>query len=265
MSLQVIPNSNIAPAKMVSNQPANGVSNGSAFKVYDKQQQTSTKVTVGVFFTTLAGVLGAMAIVLKGKGYKASEFLKGLGQAKYDSKKEIPFLVSLLAAGSVGGGLIGGAIFDKKENMQAKYREAIIQMIGNIFTPLLCVAGGMELFEKHALPKIIEKFALKSDKVPKLIASAACLLTGIIAGNKVGNYINKKAFRVDDERKLKLSDMSPHIDDTCLAIALVAPENNTIGNVITRFIPAALMVSGFSTGVAQECHTESHSKKEKQK
>lgn len=262
MSLQVIPNSNIVPPKAVINQSSNGVSNGSAFKVYDKQKEASAKVKIGVALTTVAGVATAMAIALKGVKGRSSNFFKSLFFAKY-TEEELPKFVTKLAVGSVGGGLIGGAIFDKKENMNAKYREAIIQMIGNIFTPLLCVAGGMKLFENFALPKIMEKFALKTDGIPKLIASAACLLTGIVSGNKIGNFINKKAFRVDDERKLKLSDMSPHIDDTCLALALVAPKNNNvvgkvsminvIGDAITRFIPVALTLSGFSTGVAQEC------------
>lgn len=41
-------------------------------------------------------------------------------------------LVSRLAICSVGGGLLGGVIFDKKENIPAKIRESIIQLVGNI-------------------------------------------------------------------------------------------------------------------------------------
>lgn len=267
MSLQVIPNSNNTQTRMVPKPSVNGVSNGSMVKVYDEQKKAPTKVKLGVFLTTLASVGAATAIALKLKGKLTNPFKTpikqwGLFNVKYE-EKDLTGLVCGVGAASIGGGLLGGAIFDKKGNMKAKYREAVIQAIGNIGTPLLCVAGGMHLFEKHALPKIIEKFALKTDKAkgaPKLIASAVFLLTGIIAGNKVGNYINKKAFRVDDQRKLKLSDMSPHIDDTCLAISIAAPEN-AIGYVIKRFIPAALMVAGFSTGIAQECPHHHHIEK----
>ena len=232
--------------------------------------KASKKTKIGVLSTTTLGVATAMALILKGKGYSlapAKIFKKGvkplkewgLFSAKYDDKKhEVEKMVISLAAGSVGGGLIGGALFDKKENMKAKYREAIIQIVGNIMTPLACVSLGMRGFEKIQ-PKISMQLAKLgkigqgklADGLPKVLASAGCLVSGIFLGNKVGNTINEKAFKVKDNRKIKLADMSPHIDDLCLAISLVASKSS-IGPVITRFIPAALMVAGVSTGTMQE-------------
>ncbi|MFA7658216.1 MAG: hypothetical protein WCY19_02150 [Candidatus Gastranaerophilaceae bacterium] len=225
------------------------------FRHYVERKNVSNKVKIGVFFTTLAGVAAAMAVTFKSKGIKANnlkDFLKGLTKITYDPKKfEVEKLVGRLAVGSVGGGLIGGAIFDKKENMKAKYRESIIQLIGNIGTPLLCVSAGCHLFEAHFEQKVIKALNLgeKAGKIPKIVVSAGLLIAAIFAGNKIGNVINEKVFKVNDNRKLKISDMSPHIDDACLALSLVASESS---QVVSRIIPAALMVAGISTGVAKE-------------
>lgn len=245
------------------------LNSGSAFRVYDNQEKAPTKVKIGVAATTLTGILTVMALVFKRKGIKfnsPAKFFKALRTIEYDKNKhEIEKLVTALAIGSVGGGLLGGAIFDKKENMKAKYREAVIQLIGNIGTPLLCVAGGIKLFEKHLEPRILDsmKNFLKTDKtkgIPKIIASACFLVAGIFAGNKIGNFINKKVFKCDEKRTLKLSDMSPHLDDLGVATTFVVPQDSVAGHIIARFVPLALMIAGFSTGVAQEHHGK-HPKK----
>lgn len=259
MSLQVVSNLNTKPNNMIPVNPANPVSNGSAFKVYDEQQKASNKVKVGVFLTTLASVGVATAIALKLKGKLTNPFKTpikqwGLFSVEY-TDKDLPKLVVGVGGSSIAGGLIGGAIFDKKENMKAKYREAVIQAIGNIATPLACVAGGLALFKKHLEPKILNKLAENGHTgkiakgMPNAIASGIFLIAGIISGNKIGNYINKTFFKVDDKRKLKLTDMSPHIDDVCLSLSVTLGDKVAF---ISRLIPAALMVAGFSTGIAQE-------------
>lgn len=252
MSIHMVNQSNTIPVNIYSHPNRYNITNGSALKVYDAQEKAPTKVKVGVFLTTLTGVATAMALVLHKKGVLNTP-LKGLCKITYDNKKhEMEKLVGTLAVGSVGGGLIGGALFDKKENMKAKYREAVIQTIGNISTPLACVALGMKGFGKIE-PKIQKMFQFgeKTKGIPGVLASAVCLVSGILLGNKVGNTINKTFFHVNDERKLKLSDMSPHIDDMCLAISLVASKSK-IGPIVGRFVPLALLISGFSTGVTQE-------------
>lgn len=241
------------------------VYDGSALKIYDTSKEASLKTKIGVGLTTLAGIAGAMFLVFKNKGKNLEgikevksigDYFHNLTHIVYkDTDKDgketyaVEKLVAGLAAGSVGGGLLGGILFDKKENFKAKIRESIIQMVGNIFTPLVCVSFFNRKFEKLLLPKL--KLNKTGNNVAKVASSAAFLLSAIFLGNKVGNLINQKLFNIDDNRKLKVSDMSPHIDDTCLAISLVAPQNE-IGAVISRFIPMALMVAGYSTGVAQE-------------
>lgn len=224
-------------------------------KTHRRRQPLSNKQKIGIFATTLLGVASAMALVFKYKKMPLKtpkDFFKNLTTIKYDSKKhEVEALVGMLAVGSVGGGLLGGAIFDKKENMKAKLREAIIQLIGNIGTPLLCVSFGIRQFEKHLNERAIKAFKLsgKMTEVPKMIASAGLLIAAIFAGNKIGNVLNENLFNVKDNRKLKLADMSPHIDDACLALSLVAADSS---HVVSRLIPAALMIAGVSTGTAQE-------------
>ena len=225
-------------------------------------RKISTKLKVGVFLTTLAGVATAMAVTLKGKGYKLNilDAFKtnpkewAIFKVEYDKEKhEIEKLVGRLAVGSVAGGLIGGALFDKKENMVAKYREAVIQIVGNIAVPLLVVSTGMRQFEKIE-PKVLTSMKFlkgKFTKLPELLISAASLVAGILLGNTIGNFINKSAFHVKGDRKIRLSDMSPHIDDVCLATSLVAAESE-IGPYVARLIPVALMVPGISVGLAPE-------------
>ncbi len=266
MPVQIVSHSNNLPTPRVNSekQSQSKTQVQSAKNEPKHEPKVPTKVKFGVFCTTFAGVATAMAITLKSKGrslnparmFKTNPKNWAIFHIKYSKNKndyDIEKLVGRLALGSVGGGLIGGAIFDKKENMKAKYRESIIQLIGNISTPLFCVAGGMRVFD-HFEPKILNSMKFlkgNGQKIPGAVASAACLTAGIFLGNKVGNTINEKAFGVKDNRKIKLADMSPHIDDLCLAITLVAAQSN-IGPIVSRIIPAALMVAGVSTGIAQE-------------
>lgn len=258
MVLQIINNQGKVQNNIIPTRVHGKVAEPPAFKGHDSKDKVPTKVKVGVFCTTFAGVLAAMLFMLKRKGYslKPKEFIKGLMNVKYDHKKpEIETLVSALAIGSVGGGLIGGAIFDKKENMKAKYREAVIQLIGNIATPLVCVIGGNKLFGKIE-PKVIKAMKLKGntiEKIPGVLVSACCLVSGIFMGNKVGNTINEKVFHVKDNRKLKLTDMAPHLDDTAAGILCALPQSG-IGTIIARIIPAALMFAGYEVGTTQEKH-----------
>lgn len=239
--------------KFTSNQDKDETADNTAFNSLHRHGNAPTKVKVGVLATTLLGIGSVMAMTFKKKNIpfnSPSKFFKALTSINYNKDKhEVEKLVASLALGSVGGGLIGGAIFDKKANFKAKGREAIIQLVGNIFTPLACVSGGMWGFEalEKKIPHILKPGA-KSTKAAELVVSLGCLVSSIVLGNKIGNTINKKVFHVDDERKLKLADMSPHIDDLCLVSSLVAKEIE----FVPRLIPLALVVAGFSTGSTQE-------------
>jgi len=266
MSVGIINSSNINQNVIYKRLTDNNVSIGAAWENPYANQKAPKKVKVGVFFTTLAGVVAALALITKGKGYSlnptkiAKTAPKNWGIWKCDYKEKA---IMKLAAGSVGGGLLGGALLDKKENLKAKVREAVIQVVGNITVPLLCVSGGIRLFNKYeskilkAVPEIkgTSKLILNSNKAfkntPVILATTLSLIAGIFLGNKTGNTINEKIFGIKDDRKIKPADFSPHVDDMCLAISLVS-DGNIVGKAISRIIPAALMVAGVSAGIAQE-------------
>lgn len=235
----------------------------------------STETKIGVFVTTLAGVGAALALIMKKQNLPVdfvSMFKKPFKESSLAkvSYKEVEILT--LAASSVAGGLLGGAIFDKKENLRAKFRESVIQMVGNIMVPLSFVAAGSRIFKKYEKP--IENF-IKAETIqnkflkevakhgPGLAVTGVGLMSGIFVGNKVGNWINEKLFKINDNRKVKATDCSAHLDDIGLAASLAAGKNieeNIIGHTISRFIPAAMMVAGLSVGLEQEKDVNSGNK-----
>lgn len=245
------------------------IASGSALRVYDLQEKAPTGVKVASFLGALGGITGAMYFVFKkGKNLEGIKEMKGvkdfwhnLTHVKYIDEKNgkdtyvIEKLIGALTAGSVGGGLLAGGLADKKENFGAKIRESVIQVVGNIATPLLFVVGGLRLFEHFGEAKLQDKLKLsgKMKGVPKVITSLVCLAAGLCAGNKVGNCVNHHVFHNDEQRKIKLADLSPQIDDGCVAASIVA-STGKIGEYVGRIIPAAMLVPGFSTGVAQEHH-----------
>lgn len=253
---------NVSPSK-VAQKPK--------FESLADSKHASTETNVGVFFMTLAGIGAALAMIMKKQKLPvdfASMFKRPIKESSLAKVEYKELEILGLAAGSVTGGLVGGAIFDKQENVRAKFRESVIQMVGNIAVPLSFVAAGSRLFKKHE--KEIDNY-IKSDSIknkyiqeiakhgPGLVVTAACLASGIFVGNKVGNWINEKLFKINDNRKVKASDCSAHLDDVGLAASLVAG-NSPLGNAISRFIPAALMVAGLSTGLAQEKSENCHAK-----
>lgn len=230
-----------------------------------KQPDAPTKVKAGVLATTILGVAGGVAMCFKRNGHSTNpvKILKdiknsGFGKLDYDWKNVIT-----IATSSVVGGLAGGAIFDKKENMKAKIREASIQVLANILIPLGCVAGGTKFYDKKIQTPLLKKLKqfTKDGKVNtngklanmlKVATTALCLGTAIVGGNKVTNIMNEKIYNIKDDRKVKIADFSGHIDDSCLAITTGFGAQNVVGKVVSRIIPIALMVSGYSTGVVQE-------------
>lgn len=230
-----------------------------------RQPEASKKVKAGVMATTALGVAAGTAACFKRCGFtvnpaKIAKDFKNSGFVKmdYDWKNVIT-----IASSSVAGGLAGGLLFDKKENMKAKIREATIQMLANILIPLGCVAGGTKLFDKtlkNPLLKIMKQVSpdgkpLTNGKAAKwmnIVVTALTLGAAIFGGNKATNILNEKIYNIKDDRKVKVADMSGHIDDTCLAISTGFGPDNVVAKVVSRIIPLALMVCGYSTGIVQE-------------
>lgn len=175
-----------------------------------------------------------------------------------------------VAGGSVLGGFIGGSLVDKKENRKAKQREILSQMVGNIAVPVFLVGQGARLYSKYenrinnVIPqfntnkisgnvmKNIAKFTNNFMKVlPNISCTLAFLGVGIYIGNKVSNFINEKIYKKEVNREIRTTDFAPHFDDLCMAISMMN-KSSTTGSLLGRFIPLALLIPGYQTGITQE-------------
>ncbi len=167
-----------------------------------------------------------------------------------------------VAAGSVAGGFAGGALVDK-DNIKAKKREVLSQLLGDVIVPISCVWAGAKVFKHYekTLQKLMPKISKDtkvanvlnkiSENIPNAVATLGSLGIGIIAGNKVSNEINEKLYNMKVERGIKATDFAPHVDDLCLSISMVN-SGSTLGTLLGRVIPFALLVPGYETGTARE-------------
>lgn len=251
----------------LANQNVNGMNSHSRqhHHQHQKQPDASKRVKRGVLATTIIGVATGTAIALKMNKFKINNIKNiahGLNKLEYKDS-----VVPIIAASSIAGGLVGGAIFDDKRNMKAKFREAAIQMLANILIPLLCVEKGGNLFKAKVKAPIMDKFNLvakgvgsttKGKVVATLFDVSALVLslgTAVVSGNKVSNIINEKIYNIRDDRDVKIADMSGHIDDTCLALSRSFDKSSpiyAISEKVARIIPLALTVCGYSSGIMQE-------------
>lgn len=166
------------------------------------------------------------------------------------------------AAGSVAGGFAGGCLVDR-QNIKAKKREVLSQLLGNVSVPVGCVAAGAAIYEKYAdkiegaMPqfkstkKAAQVFNKVLQKVPNAATTLGLLGAGIYLGNKVSNFINEKLYHKKVERNIRPSDFAPHVDDLCMATSMMNKESS-FGSKLGRIIPLALLVPGYETGTAQE-------------
>lgn len=248
----------------------------------DNNSPESKKVKLGVSATSVLGVATALAIISKRQGFSLnpSKIIKtpiknwAIFKITNKAKNNAPVLdfkggeILTLGTGSVLGGLAGGAIFDKKENFRSKCNEAVSQMVGDIMIPLGFVACPTMLYKdfeglakketKHLKLKQVSKF-IQGNRFLKILCptlvSGAPLAAGIIVGNKTSNYINEKVNGIKHERKIKVTDFAPHLDDVCLAVSLMA-EKGPIPDIISRLVPIALTIAGIETGSARSHHNK---------
>ena len=142
--------------------------------------------------------------------------------------------------------------------MNSKFREAVVQIV-NVSLPIAFVET-MTNVGKFVSKKTMPNWAKSTDvikstvsKLPACAGALSGLFAGIYIGNRLSNKANEKTFHVKDDRPVKMTDFSAHVDDICVAATFVA-EQNPIVKAVSRFIPAALVVPGFETGTKKECH-----------
>ena len=214
----------------------------------------------GVALCTALGVATSLAVLSKfdkTKKYSLSPKkifatpLKDtyLGAVQYESKEVIG-----MGIGSCLGGLLGGALFDKRKdsNKKEKLQESVNQ-ICNISAPIIFVEGlsklGGELTSK--MQNWVSKGGIGRKIIaesPKAIGAMIGLASGMYIGNRIANQINKHCLgKKEDDRPIKISDLSAHIDDVCVAATFVA-QGNPLTKAVSRIIPLALCVAGNETG-----------------
>lgn len=228
---------------------------------------------------SVAGVGVVSAIIAKKQGFSLnpkkifSQSPKNWAMFKiFDKKNPDAKLMEIeekeilaLAGGSAAGGLAGGILADDKKYMKGKFRETLNQLLGNVLVPVICVSGVSHFYDKNKY-KILSKVPqMKGGNNSKSIyyinkflkAFPSALLTvvglgvGIVAGNRLSNFINEKIYHKDIERKIKKTDFAPHVDDLSMAVTLMA-KKSPLSTSITRTVPAFLCVPGYQIGVHRD-------------
>lgn len=186
--------------------------------------------------TTALGVAASSAILAHKAGYslKPSKMLKNiknsyLAKVEFHDKEVIS-----IGTGSCLGGLAGGYMIDKDpQSRRSKNREAVMQ-IGNISIPIITV-------EQFA------KFGEKFGKVQKGVAAVGGIFVGVYFANFLMNKFSNFVFQNKrDERDVKATDFSAHLDDMVVAASCISDNKYVQG--IARIIPFALMIPGYEVG-----------------
>ncbi|MCQ2753689.1 MAG: hypothetical protein MJ231_01425 [bacterium] len=204
-----------------------------SFEHAKNKNNYSTKQKALVATTSAVGVLGAMMLLARHqnmkfftKKFKDSYFVK----ANYAN----PVPIIGMGAGSILGGLAGGYLIDKnKTNRKAKSREALLQM-GNVAIPILTVDLAVDKLFKNA------------SKWGKAIAGIGGVFVGVALANIIMNKVNNLIFQNKDERGVKITDYSAHVDDIVTAASYIS--KSKVVYYISRIIPFALMIPGNEVG-----------------
>lgn len=181
-------------------------------------------------------------------------------QAK-DIFKEIGWL-SIYGAVPVAGGIAGGITADAmteknwKQRIPNKINEGIYQYLANIF---LCNIGA------GAALAILEKKNITSKSARCVGMVGGIILTGVIGGSAIANFIGKKIInpimckkdKPQETRHPELLDLGLHIDDIATVSLLSGLK------WIEPALPLLYSISGYRAGIGYRNHNN-HSEHEKE-
>ena len=168
--------------------------------------------------------------------------------------KYAPLDILTMSCASVTSGLITGSLIGEKRDRKAKLKEAISQIVGNVFIPIGAITAAGALADRSVGKTIFNKVITEGgSKKIKAAATITAFIGGIIVGNKVANMVNRAIFKTDKdkERELGISDMANHVDDLFATAGTVGKGIPAFSH-IARVVPAALTIAGVSTGAAGE-------------
>ncbi len=189
------------------------------------------------------------AFVPEPQNITAGEIVKDMGR--------LSILGALPVAGGIAGGVAADVVLDKphwKKKIPNKIKEGIYQYLANIF---LCNVGAA------AALGVMETAKVKSKSARALAMVGGILVTGVIGGSSIANFISRKFVnplfdgkshhdkhekinpkeKHKDDRKPELLDICLHTDD----IATVAVMSGL--KWIEPALPILYTISGYRAGI----------------
>lgn len=148
--------------------------------------------------------------------------------------------------GGIAGGIIGDKITDKnwKDKIPNKVKEGSYQYLANIF---LCNIGA------GAALLAMEKAKIQSKAVRAVAMISGIILTGLVAGSAMANYIGQKLIdplfgyknnaKLFSERKPEALDAGLHLDDVATVAVLSGLK------WIEPALPGLYAISGYRAGI----------------
>ncbi len=208
-----------------------------------KKKNINKKVTLASVAGSAAGIAGALGgIYLASRKNKTPINFKNYSYSEGD--------VLLIGAGSVLGGLAGGLISDDKKNIKSKLREASQQFVGSMVFPIGILAGVNKLIDNYLFKSSLN-FSSTQQKVIKVLACVASLISGMELGNKVMNMVNNKIFKEEVKHDVRPEDYLVHTDDLCLCANMLLKDFKSVSAITSKLLPLSFIIAGSKTGVQQ--------------
>lgn len=191
-----------------------------------------------------------------GKDEKGKKFLEKLipspqNVSAKDIFSEIGYL-SIYGAIPVAGGIAGGVLADRitekdkwKEKFPDKIKEGLYQYLANIF---LCNVGA------GAALVILEKLSIKSKGARAAGMIAGIVISGVIGGSKIANFVDKKVITPLFNKKGKVSMEVKERKPEALDIGLHTDDIATVSLLsglkwIEPALPVMYAISGYRAGI----------------
>lgn len=159
---------------------------------------------------------------------------------------EIGYL-SIYGAVPVIGGIGGGILADKitkddyKKNITNKINEGLYQYLANIFMCNIGAGGALA---------ILEKLNVKSKSVRAMGMTTGIILTGVVGGSKIANFIAKNIVNPIISPNEKPKERKPEAIDLCLHTDDIATVSLLSGlKWIEPVLPALYTISGYKAGI----------------
>ena len=183
------------------------------------------------------GTAASCAILAKRAGYslKPSKMFNFkniknsfLAKVKYHDNKD-----NQISKSSIMGDIAEEKMNNKEQKARKEKRREALMQVGNVSIPILTVDFLSEKLGKYG-------------KVAKTCGAVAGIFAGVYLANVIMNRVNNFLFRHKENRDMKLTDFSAHVDDALVAASYVS--TSAIVDDIARIIPLALMIPGNEVG-----------------